>query len=324
RLLGAAQREIPYYGVRSFLKASLRFHIRPDTTVRAPSLSLRPIPPVAVRRLNSILKFLEEAQRRVSRIDAEILLAHLLGVSKAELYIYEDKIDSRLINTFNKYVKERARKRPLQYILGSAEFMGLEFTVTEDVLIPRPETELLVEEAVKAGDARDSARILDLGTGSGNIAIALTTFLTNCKIIASDVSDRALLVAAGNAKRNRADKTIDFILSNLFENLPEIKFDLIVSNPPYVASGQFDALEKEIGFEPRIALDGGHEGLDFHKKIIDAAPDYLKNRGTLILEIGFDQSPAIEGILKRRGFRDTRFIPDHNGIKRVAVSQWIN
>jgi release factor glutamine methyltransferase len=217
---------------------------------------------------------------------------------------------------------------PVQYIVGSAEFCGLDFTVDERVLIPRPETEILVEETARlAGNLRLAGRkprILDLCTGSGNIAIALTKRITDCKIVASDISAAALDVARRNAERHGTSPSVEFVESDLFSGL-NCKFDLVVSNPPYIERGEFGTLQREVLKEPMIALDGGHDGLDFSRKIISQAPAYMAKGAHLIFEIGFGQAKGIEGLIERSGnFKIVDVKKDFNGISRVMILRWIN
>jgi len=268
--------------------------------------------------------FIRKAMQKIDRLDAEIMLADLLGVSRAELYIYEGQVKPDIIDKFNAFVKERESGSPLAYILGRAEFMGLEFKVTPDVLIPRPETELLVEQAIKAGKGFKSPFILDLGTGSGNIAISLTKFLSDCKIIASDVSEAALSVAKKNAVLNYVQDKIEFRTGDLFNGLDSYRFDIIISNPPYVARPEFEGLQREIGFEPCLALDGGIDGLDFYRRIIKEARAFLSDGGFLCMEIGFGQAGRIKSLFEKYSYKNILFIEDYNTIKRVAIGQWIN
>jgi len=210
---------------------------------------------------------------------------------------------------------------PVQYVVGRAEFCGLDLVVDERVLIPRPETELLIEAASKMTGL---ARILDLCTGSGNIAIALTKAVTDCKIVASDISKDALTVARLNAERQCAIRSIEFVESDLFHKLSG-KFDLIVSNPPYVAQYEFETLQEEVLKEPRIALDGGHDGLDFYRRIIADCPAYLNKGARLVFEIGFGQAKEIVRIIEDSGnFKVSKIGKDFNGIDRVIIAKWIN
>ena len=222
---------------------------------------------------------------------------------------------------------------PVQYIMGRTEFSGLDIAVNEDVLIPRPETELLVEAVVGlvAGSKSPDAdyRILDLCTGSGNVAIALmvrgrveglTKRSANCTIVASDISEAALAIAGTNARRHGVDDRIDFVKSDLFESLSG-RFDIIVSNPPYIAQYEFNDLPKEVLKEPALALDGGEDGLDFYRRIFRDAPRFLKTNGVVIVEIGFGQSAYVKDIIKEtRFFRDIIVKKDWNGIDRIIIA----
>ncbi|MDP3804501.1 MAG: peptide chain release factor N(5)-glutamine methyltransferase, partial [Candidatus Omnitrophota bacterium] len=217
---------------------------------------------------------------------------------------------------------------PIQYIIGRTTFFGLEFLVNEDVFIPRPETEVLVEAVIDIAERRapgvGRSRMLDLCTGSGNIAIALTKNITDCKIVASDISEEALVIAKKNASLNGVFDKIDFIRSDLFENI-EGEFDYLVSNPPYVAGYEFETLQKEVLAEPRIAIDGGPDGLDFYRRIAEAAQRFLRNGGYLIMEIGFGQSHPIKEIIedtKVFNIAETRI--DRNGVERVMAARWIS
>ena len=225
---------------------------------------------------------------------------------------------------------------PIQYIMGSVEFCGLEFHVDERVLIPRPETELLVEAAAElagSSSAKTGALdILDMCTGSGNIAIALmarrcaslTKNLSDCKITVSDISPAALEVARRNAIRNGVYDGLKFICSDLFTDIKG-RFDIIVSNPPYIARHEFPALQEEVLREPMAALDGGTDGLDFYRRIAASLPEYLKRGGYLVIEIGYGQRAAITDIIGKSGiFRISDVKKDFNGIDRVITAKWIN
>src|SRR3989338_7173073 len=210
---------------------------------------------------------------------------------------------------------------PIQYVMGKTEFFGLDLVVNEDVFIPRPETEVLVQTAIdiiyELRVTSYKLRILDLCTGSGSIAISLTKYMPDCKIVASDISGCALKIARMNARRNSISERIEFIESDLFENIMG-GFDMIVSNPPYVARYEFATLQREILMEPRMAIDGGEDGLDFYRRISDVATKFLKRDGYLIMEMGFGQSDAIINIIEgSRILNITDIKKDHNGIDRV-------
>jgi release factor glutamine methyltransferase len=260
--------------------------------------------------------------------EAELLFSEILNCDRMSLYLNKeyilDKDKSVLISSA---LKRRISAEPIQYILGKTEFMGLEFRVNPDVLIPRPETEILVETAIKyvrrlPGCQASSLNILEVGTGSGCIAISLAKFILNAEVTAVDISAEALMVAAENARLNRVK--INFIQSDLFNScgLQPRTCDLIVSNPPYVRTEEIKHLQPEIGYEPAIALDGGEDGLDFYGRIISGSAPYLKKGGFLIMEIGIGQKGALENIFQRyEGFKIAEFIKDYNGIYRIAVAR---
>ena len=218
---------------------------------------------------------------------------------------------------------------PIQYIVGETEFCGLDFIVNEDVLIPRPETELLVESVLTLAKSNGpDVKILDLCTGSGCVAVSIASALTKdafaCKIVASDISDRALDVARLNASRQGIVDKIEFICSDIFCGIND-RFDIIVSNPPYIAKFEFETLQEEVLREPRMALDGGEDGLDFYRKIIKSAHDHLKPDGYILFEIGFRQADRIRNIIEAdRIFKVLEIKKDFNGIDRVVIAKWIN
>lgn len=217
---------------------------------------------------------------------------------------------------------------PIQYVMGRTEFCGHDFFVDESVLIPRPETEILVETAAdlarSALRAAGSIEILDLCTGSGNIAISLTKSITDCKIIASDISPDAIRTARRNALRNGVYGRIEFVRSDLFSGINGL-FDIIVSNPPYVARHEFPGLQEEVMCEPAIAIDGGEDGLDYYRRIFASAGAHMKKDGLIVLEMGYGQCRAIEGIITGSGsFELIEVKKDFNGIDRIAIARWIS
>ncbi len=286
----------------------------------------------------TVLRILKQAEEeiRVSgvpnpRLDAEALLSRALDIDRVGLYTqYERILSEEKVNNFFGLVKRRNKREPLQYILGNTEFFGLEFIVTPDVLIPRPETELLVEEALKQFTVHSSRfTVLDLCTGSGCIAVTLAKKLEGVKIYGVDISAKALRVAKENARRHGVEGKINFIQGDLFEpftvhssrfTVHDCRFDLIVSNPPYIPSSEIDFLQEEVkDYEPREALDGGNNGLSFLKRIIKEAPDYLKAGGSLLLEIGYGQKERVYEIAEEREIYQTyKVIKDFAGIERVV------
>lgn len=220
-------------------------------------------------------------------------------------------------------IKKRLKQIPLGYIFGQSEFYGRNFKVTNSVLIPRMDTEILIEEAITqiktlAELRKKNVSVLDIGTGSGAIAITLQKE-TDANLTAIDVSERALAVAKENAKILGAD--VEFIKSNLFENLASKKFDIIVSNPPYIETATINSLQPEVkDHEPILALDGGEDGLDFYRKIIKEAPKHLNENGVIIFEIGYNQSQAVTNLLQSN-FEDCKTIKDFGKNDRVVVAK---
>jgi len=262
--------------------------------------------------------------------EAELLFTGVLGCSRAELYLNKNtrlkKDHSRVIAAA---LKRRISGEPLQYILGSVEFMGLEFKVAPGVLIPRPETELLVEIALKFSallkNQLGDFRILDLCTGSGCIAVSLAQQLPGAAVSAADISSEALQIARENSEFHHAE--VDFLQGDLFSasGMSGRKFELIVCNPPYVADREIDYLQTELSFEPRLALEGGKDGLDFYRRIVKEASNFLSGAGYLVMEMGFGQSKAIEDILlKSTKFEIIEIDRDYNQIERIIVARRIN
>ncbi len=251
--------------------------------------------------------------------DARELLCLATGRDRTGLIMY---INSEVANeTAKRYydlIAERAGRTPLQHITGEQEFMGYRFKVTKDVLVPRMDTELLVEEAAKR--AILGAKILDLCTGSGIIGIALKKMCFGAEVTLTDISDEALAVAEENAKANKAD--VRLVKSNMFEALdPKEKFTLIVSNPPYIPTADIGGLEPEVReHDPMVALDGGDDGLDFYRIIASEAPKYLASGGQVLLEIGYDQGESVPALLKVAGFRDVEVLKDLAGNDRVVAA----
>ena len=251
--------------------------------------------------------------------NALLLLEHFLNVTRHDLLIRgEESPDPEKEKTLVEAVKRRLSREPLQYITGNACFMGLDFSVDRRVLIPRPDTEILVEEALR--ELNDGSRILDVCTGSGCILISLLKYSNDCIGIGSDISEDALEVARKNASDilgngNRAE----FIHSDLFDAV-EGKFEMIVSNPPYIPTDIVKTLMPEVkDFEPMRALDGTESGLYFYEKIIPEAKNYLTVGGQLLLEIGYDQGEAVENIMKKEGYIETKIIKDYAGLDRVVT-----
>ena len=221
--------------------------------------------------------------------------------------------------TFFTYIDELSNGRPIQYIIGKQEFMGIEFLVNENVLIPQPDTEILVQETIKIAQKINVPKILDLCTGSGAIAVALAKLIPNAKLCATDISKEALEVAMKNSKDNR----VKFVQSNLFENVNDI-FDIIVTNPPYIKTEEINILSKEVQNEPHLALDGGQDGLKFYKKIVKQAINYLKPNGYLCMEIGEDQREEVLELIKQEAnYVNIKTYKDLAGNDRVITCKKI-
>lgn len=267
--------------------------------------------------LNWTKGYLAEKGVENPRLEAEWMLCEALALDRVGLYLNFDKpLNDEELAAFRSLVVRRGKREPLQYILGTQEFMGLEFQVTPAVLIPRHDTEVLVNEAVRRGS--EARAILDIGTGSGCVAIALARALPEAQLCSVDVSAEALDVARGNAERNGA--AVEFLLGSLFEPVAGRHFDMIVSNPPYIPAADIATLQHEVrDFEPMSALDGGADGLDFYRRITAGAPDHLNPGGWLIFEVGAGQAPQVLGLLKASGFSGECFSEtDPAGIERVV------
>lgn len=266
--------------------------------------------------------------------EAELLFSETLNCSRMDLYANKNsRLNKRESLFLSRVLKRRIQGEPIQYILGKAEFMGLEFKVTPDVLIPRPETEILVEAVIKYAAASrrqaDDFKILDVATGSGCIAVSLAKLIPGAKITATDISKSALSVAKHNSRLNDVSGRIEFIQSDLFTGgqARPVRYDIIVSNPPYIPAKEIDTLQMEVRNEPRLALDGGGDGLDFYRRIIDGSGGRIKESGVLIMEMGFKQKRKIKNIFQKyENFEIIEVIKDYNNIDRVIIARekWIN
>jgi release factor glutamine methyltransferase len=255
------------------------------------------------------------------RLEAELLLAHCFKINRTALFLRrEEEISKEQLERFLEFVNMRKSHIPYQYIVKKQYFMGLEFFVDENVLIPRPETEILVEEALKRLKRGDV--VLDIGTGSGAIAVSIAKYFPDCTVYAVDISKKAIEIAKHNAKKQGVLDRIFFIESDLFCNLPpNLKFDFIVSNPPYIKKREIELLQEEVKKEPIVALDGGEDGLFFYKKIIREAPFYIKSGGKIGFEIGYSQKEEVTTLLEESGFKDVEIIKDLAGIDRVIIAE---
>lgn len=259
-----------------------------------------------------------------ARLDAEVLLAYVLNVRRLALYVNIDKkLTAEEITRYANLIKRRLERIPVAYLTGHKEFMGLNFAVTPDVLIPRPETEILAQGVIEhlQGFNR-KLKIADLGTGSGAICVSILKFAENVTAAAADISSAALEVAKFNAEKFNVADRINFYAGNLLEPLAGQTFDVIISNPPYIAADEFKTLEPEIFEEPRLALDGGNDGLDFYRKIVASAPKFLNDGGFLAVEIGQNQAAAVGKLIREtENFGRVEIWNDLAKIERV-VAAW--
>jgi release factor glutamine methyltransferase len=258
-----------------------------------------------------------------ARRDAETLLLHHIGKNRAWLMAHgDDEFAGCRAVSYAAVLKRRLRGEPIQYITGETEFYGLPFRVTPDVLIPRPETEHLVEKVIPLCAGLERPRIVDVGTGSGAIAVAIAHALPQAQVMATDVSDAALAIARGNAQRNGVAERMFFAQGDLLEPVKGELFDVVASNPPYVPEEDRASLDVEVReYEPEQALFGGLGGMDAYRRLIPQAADTLAPGGHIVLEIGYGQRRAIEALLTAGGYEEIEFVPDLQGIARVAIAR---
>ncbi len=257
------------------------------------------------------------------KLKARLLMQFILKQTRQYIIVYDEKnLTLKQEKSYFEKVEKIIQGIPLQHITHQQEFMKMNFYVSKDVLIPRPDTEVLVEEVIKIAKKINAKKILDLCTGSGAIAISLAKYIPNSQITATDISHKALEIAEKNAKNNEVDKQIAFLYSDLLQQIPKEKYDMIVSNPPYIQRGLIKSLEEEVQKEPQIALDGGWDGLDFYRRIIKQADEYLKYGGYLCLEIGYDQKiDVIDLIEQEEKYTDTYGKKDLYGNDRVIITK---
>ena len=256
-------------------------------------------------------------------LKARLLMQYILNRPREYILVHDDKqLTLRQNVDYFKLIKKLIEGVPLQHITHQQEFMKLMFYVDENVLIPRPDTEILVEEVIKIAKSINAKKILDLCTGSGAIAVSLAKYIEGSQITATDISRKALSIAKLNATNNDVEDRITFVSSDLFQNISEEKYDIIVSNPPYIKRKVIKTLDEEVKREPIIALDGGNDGLDFYKKIIGNAYQYLKYKGYLCLEIGYDQKDeVIDLISKEEKYIDTYSKKDLFDNDRIVITK---
>lgn len=258
------------------------------------------------------------------KLDIEILLSKALG-DVDRLYIHlnlHKELTKEQLDSFNEMIQDRLKGRPIAYIVNNREFMGLDFYVEEGVLIPRPDTEPLVEEVIELVKGKENLKIVDIGTGSGAITVSLAKYIKDCQVYSLDISDKALSIGLKNAISNKVEDKINFIKSNIFSGIEDkgLKLDVIVSNPPYIRRADIETLHTQVkDYEPYIALEGGEDGLDFYRDITRESVKYLKDKGILAFEVGHDQAEDVSEILKHNGYTNIYTKKDLQGIDRVVI-----
>jgi release factor glutamine methyltransferase len=284
----------------------------------------------ALETLQSARELLEISGLNDADREAELIVSHCLGIDRLHLFKEDPHIPENILLQIYEYLRRRAAREPLQYILGYTEFHGLKIKVGPGVLIPRPETELLVEEAIEIIRSNLSKlKILDLCTGSGCIALALAREFPDAEVYGTDTSEVAIRYAEENARINDINN-IEFLRGSLFEPFEKLsapaqssfKAGLIISNPPYIKREEIGNLQPEItDWEPGEALNGGEDGLDYYKMLIPEAKNYLKENGYLVLEIGIGQSDEVKWMAEEAGFQDIIVIRDYSGIERILIAK---
>lgn len=281
--------------------------------------------------INELLKLgvsmLEHKEYSNPQLESRLILSKLLDVDKSYLYAYGDKeVSKEIENKFRELLTKRSKGYPFQYIFNEKEFMGLDFYVEEGVLVPRPDTEILVEyvlDYINVNHSNENIKVLDLGSGSGAISLSIAKYAKNSYVYGVDIDDTPLKVC--NINKERFNLTnVEFIKGNMFEPLKDYKesFHIIASNPPYIPSLEINNLQTEVKeFEPKLALDGGEDGLIFYRRISLEAKDFLVDNGLLIYEIGYDQGKAVKEILEKQGFKDIMILKDLQGLDRVVLGR---
>jgi release factor glutamine methyltransferase len=270
--------------------------------------------------LKSGIKILKENKIEFPELEVEILLSFLLKIERYKIYTERIKVDKNFVNKFLKLIEKRKKGIPIQYITKEVYFFNTNFKIKSGIFIPRPETELLVERIIqiyKNYFHPKKVKILDIGTGCGNIAISLAKNIENCYVVGTDISKKSIKLAKENAILSNVEDKVKFKYSDCFSNIDE-KYEIVVSNPPYVSENDYVNLQKEIKYEPKRALIGGEDGLKIIRKIIKNVSCFLKKKGFLVVEIGEGQKEIIEK-MDLNGIEIFEFISDYSGIKRIAV-----
>ncbi|NLX61174.1 MAG: peptide chain release factor N(5)-glutamine methyltransferase [Tissierellia bacterium] len=256
-------------------------------------------------------------------LEATLLLGKLLKVDRVYIYTHgHEEVPDFIVDKYFEMIDRRRAGYPIQYIIKEREFMGLDFYVEEGVLIPRPDTEILVEyvlEYIDKNYGQQEVEVLDIGIGSGAIGISIAYYRKNARVYGVDISQKALEISNINKERFNLEN-INIFKSNLFENIDkDKKFHIIASNPPYIPKDHISSLQEEVQYEPVLALDGGKDGLDFYRRIIPESKEYLHPNGLLILEIGYDQGAAVVSIMEEEAFENIEILKDLQGLDRVVL-----
>lgn len=276
--------------------------------------------------LNWTVNYFKSKNIQSARLDAEVLLSHVLRQERIYLYVHFDEpMEQNELNKFREYVKKRAQHVPIAYIIGEREFMGLPFKVTKDTLIPRPDTEILVENVLNNVDKDKEIEIVDIGTGSGAIILSLLVNLPKAQGKTVDISSKAIEVAKENAVNLQVNDRCEFFVGDLFAPLNGSKFDVIVSNPPYIPKKDIATLEDDVKeYEPVSALTDGGDGLSYYRRLLSEGKAYIKENGFIALEIGIYQSNDVKQIAMDNGWKNIKIIKDYAGIDRVVLAWNVN
>ena len=273
--------------------------------------------------LSKSIQYLKKYNVENARLDAEYIFAYVLGVKRVSLMLnFNDEIDEEKKNLIRQYIMRRGKYRePLQYIVKEWEFYGYPIKVNGGVLIPRQDTEILVEQCIHLMKEKENPKILDIGTGSGAISIALAKEIHGSEVLGLDISEDALKVAVENRELNNVEN-LKFLKSDVFQHVKEKNYDLIVSNPPYIPVEEYEELMPEVKeYEPKMALTDGGDGYYFYRKISEESIDYLKNGGYLAFEVGYNQGENVAKLMEKNGFQIVGRVADYGGIERVIIGR---
>lgn len=273
--------------------------------------------------LNLSVEHLQKKGVDEPRLSSELIITHVLNIKRLDIYLqFERVLSDEEISKIRTLLKRRSEHEPIQYILGETEFYGLKFSVDKSVLIPRSDTEILVQTAIEYIKDKPLS-VFEIGTGSGCIAVSLAKKCRNINITACDISDQALMLAALNAKQNGAADRIKFINMDILKKFPDSKFDVIISNPPYISKTVIESLAKQVkDFEPLGALTDGSDGLTFYRRINDIIPEMIKPGGSVFLEIGYDQAESLKSIYEK-SLKEVKILRDYSGNNRVFFGKLV-